>query len=74
MWKEEEHGAGRVSDERLREAVAAAGASTLATGCPFCMVMLTVCGQVRRRDDRRPRHVAEIVADHLPVAKRATSD
>ena len=72
MWKEEEHGGGRVSDERLREA-AAAGASTLATGCPFCMVMLTDAaksagGTIAVRD------VAEIVADHLPVAERVTSD
>ncbi len=54
MWKEEEQGAGRVSDERLREA-AAAGASTLADGCPFCMIMLTDAAKYRRRDDRRPR-------------------
>ncbi len=72
MWKEEEEGAGRVSDERLREA-AAAGASTLATGCPFCMVMLTDAaksagGTIAVRD------VVEIVADRLPVAKPATSD
>jgi Fe-S oxidoreductase len=63
MWKEEEHGSGRVSDERLREA-AEAGASTLATGCPFCMVMLTDAaksagGMIAVRD------VAEIVADKL---------
>ena len=64
MWKEEEHGEKRVSDERLREATAS-GASTLATGCPFCMVMLTDAaksagGAITVRD------VAEIVADGLP--------
>ncbi len=63
MWKEEERGSGRVSDERLREA-AATGASTLATGCPFCMIMLTDAsksagGTIAVRD------VAEIVADGL---------
>ncbi len=63
MWKEEEQGDGRVSDERLREA-ASARASTLATGCPFCMIMLTDAaasagGTIAVRD------VAEIVADRL---------
>src|SRR5262249_20892420 len=36
MWKEEEHGAERVSRNRLREA-AASGQDALAVGCPFCM-------------------------------------
>ena len=71
MWKEEEPGTGRVSDERLREA-AASDATTLATGCPFCMVMLTDAaksagGTIAVRD------VAEIVADRLPPAQPATS-
>ena len=39
-WKEEEEGMQRVSQNRLAEAVAS-GASTLAVGCPFCMMMLT---------------------------------
>jgi Fe-S oxidoreductase len=40
MWKEEEEGVERVNANRFREAQAS-GASTLAVGCPFCMVMLT---------------------------------
>lgn len=40
MWKEEEKGVERVSTNRMREADAT-GASVLATGCPFCMVMLS---------------------------------
>ncbi|MBM3122759.1 MAG: (Fe-S)-binding protein, partial [Chloroflexi bacterium] len=72
MWKEEEHGDGRVSDERLREA-AAAGASTLATGCPFCMIMLTDAatsagGTIAVRD------VVEIVAERVAGIQRATVD
>lgn len=39
MWKEEEAGDRRVSEERLQEAQAT-GADTLAVGCPFCMIML----------------------------------
>jgi Fe-S oxidoreductase len=39
MWKEEEAGEGRVSVNRMQE-VLAANASSLAVGCPFCLVML----------------------------------
>jgi Fe-S oxidoreductase len=44
MWKEEEHGAQRVSANRMQEA-AASGAQTLATGCPFCLAMLSDAGK-----------------------------
>jgi Fe-S oxidoreductase len=40
MWKEEEHGNERVNANRFREAQAT-GASALAVGCPFCLIMLT---------------------------------
>jgi Fe-S oxidoreductase len=40
MWKEEEHGTGKVNASRMKEAIAT-GADTLAVGCPFCMTMLT---------------------------------
>lgn len=40
MWKEEEHGVERVNANRFKEA-ADTGATTLALGCPFCMIMLT---------------------------------
>ncbi len=40
MWKEEEHGTGRVNANRMKEAIAS-GADKLAVGCPFCMIMLT---------------------------------
>lgn len=39
MWKEEEEGSSRVSEERFAEAVDS-GADVLAVGCPFCMVMM----------------------------------
>src|SRR5690606_23108058 len=39
FWKEEEPGEGRVSEERFSQAVAT-GAEVVATGCPFCKVML----------------------------------
>lgn len=40
FWKEEEKGAERVSTNRYRE-LKQTGAKTVATGCPFCMRMIT---------------------------------
>lgn len=40
FWKEEEKGTERVSTNRYRE-LRRTGAKTVATGCPFCMRMLT---------------------------------
>ncbi len=62
MWKEEEEGELRVSEERLREA-RRTGAETLAVGCPFCMIML---GSSQTSDDPlQIRDVVEFVADQL---------
>jgi Fe-S oxidoreductase len=63
MWKEEEAGAQRVSDTRVLEALAQ-GASTLAVGCPFCLLMLT---DAARASDRSldVLDVAEILAERL---------
>lgn len=62
MWKEEEAGRLRVSDERLREA-RATGADTLAVSCPFCMVMLSSSQDAEA--DLEVRDVVEILADQL---------
>jgi Fe-S oxidoreductase len=40
FWKEEEKGAERISTNRYRE-LKNTGAKTVATGCPFCMRMMT---------------------------------
>jgi Fe-S oxidoreductase len=63
MWKEEEHGDGRVSADRFREAQDT-GADVLAVGCPFCMVMLN---DARKEADSQMEvlDVAEIVAKEL---------
>jgi Fe-S oxidoreductase len=63
MWKEEEQGKERVSSDRLREA-RATGSTTLAVGCPFCMIMLSDAssqegGAIEVRD------VVEIVAERI---------
>jgi Fe-S oxidoreductase len=69
MWKEEEHGAQRISRDRLVEA-AASGAATLAVGCPFCMLMLTDAA-VELPEAPRIQDVAEILADRLSTAPGA---
>lgn len=67
MWKEEEEGTGRVSAARLAEA-RATGQATLATGCPFCMIMLN---DVAKADPAAPvvRDVVELIAERLPGEK-----
>jgi Fe-S oxidoreductase len=63
MWKEEEHGRERVSENRFREALAT-GKDTLAVGCPFCMAMLTDVAKAEK-SEMRILDVAEIVAEQL---------
>ncbi len=63
MWKEEEHGSERVSSHRFKEAQET-GATTLALGCPFCMIMFNDA----RKDsgsDMQVMDIAEIVAAAL---------
>ena len=63
MWKEEEHGAQRVSANRFREAMAT-GKDTLAVGCPFCMIMLTDAAKAEQ-SEMQVKDVAEIVAEAM---------
>jgi Fe-S oxidoreductase len=63
MWKEEEHGQQRVSENRFREAMAT-GQDTLAVGCPFCMIMLTDAAKTLN-SAMQVKDVAELVADKL---------
>jgi Fe-S oxidoreductase len=67
MWKEEEEGQERVSENRMREA-AATRAGTLAVGCPFCMIMLTDA-QKNLSSEIELLDIAEIVANALPAGK-----
>jgi Fe-S oxidoreductase len=66
MWKEEEHGTERVNADRLREAQATQ-ASTLAVGCPFCMIMLSDAAK-EAGAEMAVRDVVELVAERLPEA------
>ncbi len=63
MWKEEEHGAERVNENRFKEAMKT-GKDTLAVGCPFCMVMMTDAGK-NLKSEILVKDVAEIVAESL---------
>jgi Fe-S oxidoreductase len=63
MWKEEEHGSAAVNMTRYEEA-AAAGAKTIAVGCPFCLTMLTDASK-QAGQEIAVRDVAEILAERL---------
>jgi Fe-S oxidoreductase len=65
MWKEEEEGLERVSANRMKEAEGL-GASTLAVGCPFCMVMLTDAAK-DTKSSIQLLDVAEIVAAQMDL-------
>ncbi|MGH7931232.1 MAG: (Fe-S)-binding protein, partial [Candidatus Binatia bacterium] len=65
FWKEEEKGNERVSTNRYRE-LKQTGAKTIATGCPFCMRMITE--ETAKEDEGSAPEVldvAEIVAKSL---------
>jgi Fe-S oxidoreductase len=64
FWKEEEHGIERVSTNRYRE-LRETGASTVATGCPFCMRMFS---------DEAAKEEAETALKILDLAELVAMD
>ena len=65
FWKEEEKGTERVSTNRYRE-LKETGAKTIATGCPFCMRMITEeAAKEEPENAMEVLDVAEIVAKQL---------
>jgi Fe-S oxidoreductase len=64
FWKEEEPGSMRVSENRFREA-RETGAEVVATGCPFCRVMLASSDAAGAEGAPAVRDIALIVADRL---------
>ena len=65
FWKEEEKGTERVSTNRYRE-LKETGAKTVATGCPFCMRMITEeAAKEEPETAMEILDVAEIVAKQL---------
>jgi len=63
MWLEETIGS-RVNEERVRQAYEV-GATTIATGCPFCMTMIHDGVQASGREDVKVLDIAEIVLQSL---------
>ena len=64
FWKEEEEGEQRVSERRFSEAVAT-GAEVVATGCPFCKVMLSSSESAQADGAPEVVDVAQLVAARL---------
>jgi Fe-S oxidoreductase len=64
MWKEEEHGTEAVSANRFAE-VNSTGAQVLATGCPFCAIMLKDAN-TEAGGGMQVKDVAELIVDALP--------
>jgi Fe-S oxidoreductase len=62
MWKEEEAGELRVSEARIDEA-RETGGSTLAVGCPFCMIMLS--DAAGSDSVMQVKDVAELLAEQI---------
>jgi Fe-S oxidoreductase len=64
FWKEEEPGEKRVSEERFSQALAT-GAEVVATGCPFCKVMLASSESAQAEGAPEVLDVAQLVAARL---------
>jgi len=64
FWKEEEEGERRVSEERFSQAVAT-GAEVVATGCPFCKVMLASSEGAQEQGAPEVVDVAQLVVAKL---------
>jgi Fe-S oxidoreductase len=67
MWMEEQRGT-RINAERTRQALAT-GAETVATACPFCLVMMRdgVADAGDRGEGVVVQDIAEVLAASLPV-------
>ncbi|HEX5661644.1 MAG TPA: (Fe-S)-binding protein, partial [Polyangiales bacterium] len=67
MFMEEQHSAERVNTKRTLQLLQT-GAETLATGCPFCMVMITDGLKAENKEDQiAQKDVAELLADSVGV-------
>lgn len=61
MWKDTETGK-KLNIERIEE-VMASGAPTLATACPFCLLMFEEALQLQEKGDLKIKDIAELVDD-----------
>ena len=64
MWMEENLGT-RINEERVRQA-SETGADTLATGCPFCMTMLSDgIVSTGKSESLETRDIAELMLESI---------
>jgi Fe-S oxidoreductase len=69
MWMEEKIGT-RVNEERVRQAMET-GATTIATGCPFCMTMIDDGVRAKGLEEKvQVLDVAELVLKSVEAAER----
>jgi Fe-S oxidoreductase len=74
MFMEEQHGTERVNKKRTLQLLDT-GASTLATGCPFCMTMITDGLKAEEKEDKiGQKDIAEILAESVGVGVVEVAD
>ncbi len=74
MFMEEQHGTTRVNQKRTLQLLDT-GADTLATGCPFCMTMITDGLKAEEKEEQiGQRDIAEILADSVGVEEREAAE
>ena len=74
MFMEEQHGTERVNKKRTLQLLDT-GATTLATGCPFCMTMITDGLKAEEKEDKiGQRDIAEILADSVGVSAEKVAE
>lgn len=67
MWMEEQEGDERVNNKRTLQLIET-GATTVASGCPFCMTMLSDGLKAHEKDESiGQRDIAEILADAVEL-------
>jgi Fe-S oxidoreductase len=74
MFMEEQHGTERVNKKRTLQLLDT-GATTLATGCPFCMTMITDGLKAEEKEDKiGQRDIAEILAESVGVGAEKVAE
>ena len=63
----EEHIGKRINHERCDQAIKT-GAKTIATGCPFCMTMMSDGIKDKGREDIQVKDIAELIAEELETS------
>ena len=74
MWKEEEHGKERVNKKRTLQLLDT-GATKIATGCPFCMTMISdgIAGE-EKTDTVENLDIAEMLDRSIDYSRAVERD